>query len=63
MAEDFIVSYATTDLLDCPRATHVIQMSENHIRKMQQAGLYRDIEIGQPSIGSSEDFAGSNRDR
>ena len=58
MAEDFIVSYATTDLLDCPRATHVIQMSENHILKMQQAGVYRDIEIGQPSIGSAEDFAG-----
>ena len=49
MAEDFIVSYSTTDLLDCPRATHVIQMSENHIRKMQQAGLYRDVEIGEPS--------------
>ena len=46
MAEDFIVSYSTTDLLDCPRATHVIQMSENQIRKMQQAGLYRDMEIG-----------------
>jgi len=49
MAEDFIVSYSTTDLLDCPRATHVIQMTENHIRKMQQAGLYRDVEIGVPS--------------
>ena len=49
MAEDFIVSYSTTDLLDCPRATHVIQMTENHIRKMQQAGLYRDVEIGEPS--------------
>ena len=48
MAEDFIVSYSTTDLLDCPRATHVIQMTENQIRKMQQAGLYRDIEIGAP---------------
>tara|TARA_R100001443_G_scaffold24308_4_gene36639 strand:- start:7738 stop:10161 length:2424 start_codon:yes stop_codon:yes gene_type:complete len=48
MAEDFIVSYSTTDLLDCPRATHVIQMTENQIRKMQQAGLYRDVEIGEP---------------
>tara|TARA_R110000803_G_scaffold99422_1_gene167467 strand:+ start:3677 stop:6109 length:2433 start_codon:yes stop_codon:yes gene_type:complete len=60
MAEDFIVSYSTTDLLDCPRATHVIQMSENQIRKMQQAGVYRDIEIGMPS-DVEEDFAGVKR--
>ena len=60
MAEDFIVSYSTTDLLDCPRATHVIQMSENQIRKMQQAGVYRDVEIGMPS-DVEEDFAGVKR--
>tara|TARA_R110000772_G_scaffold120015_7_gene226227 strand:+ start:4799 stop:7231 length:2433 start_codon:yes stop_codon:yes gene_type:complete len=60
MAEDFIVSYSTTDLLDCPRATHVIQMSENQIRKMQQAGVYRDVEIGMPS-DVEEDFAGVER--
>ena len=58
MAEDFIVSYASTDLMDCPRATHVIQMSENHIRKMQQAGLYRDIDIGTPANDYAGDAAG-----
>jgi hypothetical protein len=55
MAEDFVVPYSTNDLLDCSRATHVIQMSENMIRKMQQAGIYRNIDVGSPEYGTDYD--------
>lgn len=58
MAEDFVVSYATQDLLDCERATHLITMTENQVRKLQIAGLYRDIDIGSPTDVYEGDSAG-----
>ena len=48
-AEDFVVSYGATDLLTAERYTHVMRKSENEIRKLQAAGLYRDVEIGSAS--------------
>lgn len=44
-AQDLVVPYAATDLNTTPRATHVLRMDENEIRKMQVAGIYRDIEL------------------
>ena len=44
-AQDLVVPYAATDLNTTPRATHVLRMDENEIRKMQVAGVYRDIEL------------------
>ena len=44
-AEDFVVSYSTTDLMTSPRFTHVMQKSENFVRKMQINGFYRDIDL------------------
>ena len=58
MAEDFIVSYTTQDLMSCERATHSITMTENQIRKLQLAGLYADIEIGSPATMYENDTAG-----
>ena len=58
MAEDFVVSYATQDLQDAQRATHVITMTENQIRKLQLVGLYRDIDIGSPATLYDDDQAG-----
>lgn len=48
-AEDFVVSYGTTDLAACPRYTHVTRMYPNELRKLQVSGFYRDIDIPQPS--------------
>ena len=48
-AEDFVVAYGATDLLSAERYTHVMRKSENEIRKLQVAGLYRDVDIGSPS--------------
>jgi len=44
-AEDLVVPYYATDLMDCERITHVVKMSENEILKQQKAGFYRDVEI------------------
>ena len=48
-AEDFVVSYGTTDLATCPRYTHVTRMYPNELRKLQVSGFYRDIDIPTPS--------------
>ena len=48
-AEDFVVSYDTTDLKSSPRYTHVMRKSENFVRRMQLSGFYRDVDIGDPT--------------
>jgi hypothetical protein len=48
-AEDFIVSYGTSDLATCDRSTHVMKKTENEVRKMQVKGFYRDVELPSPS--------------
>jgi len=44
-AEDFVVSYGASDLLTASRYTHMMRKTHNDIRKLQVAGLYRDIEL------------------
>lgn len=54
-AEDFVVSYSTTDLVSSPRYTHVMQKTENFVRKMQINGFYRDFELSETSTGDTGD--------
>ncbi len=44
-AKDLIVSNAATDMANSGRVTHVIQMRQNVLKRMQLAGAYRD-ELG-----------------
>ena len=44
-SEDVVVNYGASDLDTCERATHVMRMSSNDIRKMQVNGFYRDVEV------------------
>jgi len=44
-AEDLVVPYQASDINTVSRVTHVLKMDENQIRKMQVAGIYRDVEI------------------
>lgn len=46
-AEDLIANYAFTSLDTAPRYTHRIWRSHNELRKLQVAGVYRDIDLGQ----------------
>ena len=48
-AEDIILPYGTTDLDTCYRLTHTMRKTKNDIIKLQQAGFYRDIDLGDPS--------------
>ncbi|RPF78495.1 MAG: hypothetical protein CBC65_010380 [Rhodothermaceae bacterium TMED105] len=52
-AEDLVVSYSASDLATANRVTHVLQMTENSVRKMQIIGMYRDVEL--TSGSDSED--------
>ena len=44
-AEDLVVPYYTSSLLDCERITHVLRMSENDLFKKMESGFYRDVDI------------------
>ncbi len=53
-AEDLVVPYYATDLMECERITHVIKMGENEILKKQAAGFYRDVELKPTASGPTE---------
>jgi len=44
-SDDLYVPYQTTDFPSCERVTHVIRRTKNDIRKMQVAGMYRDVDL------------------
>jgi hypothetical protein len=44
-AQDLVVPYAASDLATASRVTHVLKIDANAIRKMQIAGMYRDVEL------------------
>ena len=48
-AEDFVVSYGASDLMTCPRYTHVMKKTKNEILEMQVAGMYREVELPDPA--------------
>ena len=47
-AEDIVVPYGASDLESSPRVTHVMRKTPNEMRKLQVAGFYRDVELGDP---------------
>src|SRR5210317_155605 len=44
-AEDIVVPYFASSLLDCERITHCLRMSENDLFKKMESGFYRDVDI------------------
>lgn len=53
-AEDIIVAYGTVGLESAERVTHRMYKTSNEIRKLQVAGFYRDIELGEPTQSKNE---------
>lgn len=47
-AEDFIVPYGASNLDTAERMTHVMRKTKNDIKKLQVAGFYRDVDLGEP---------------
>jgi len=48
-AEDLVVPYGAMNLEQAERVTHVMRKTENELRRLQVAGFYRDIDLGEPS--------------
>jgi hypothetical protein len=48
-AEDLVVPYGASDLQTSPRVTHIMRKTENELRKLQVAGFYADIDLGEPN--------------
>ena len=47
-AEDIVVPYGASDIETAPRVTHVMRKTENELRRLQVAGFYREVELGEP---------------
>jgi hypothetical protein len=49
-AEDIVVPYGASNLETAERVTHVMRKTENEIIKLQEAGFYADVDIGEPTF-------------
>ena len=47
-AEDVVVPYGASNLQTAERVTHVMRKTENELKKLQVAGFYRDVDLGDP---------------
>ena len=47
-AEDVVVPYGASNLENAERVTHVMRKTENELRRLQVAGFYADVELGDP---------------
>ena len=48
-AEDLVVPYGASSLETAERVTHVMRKTQNELRKLQVAGFYRDVDLGEPT--------------
>jgi len=48
-AEDIVVPYGASSLERAERVTHVMRKTENEVRKLQEAGFYSDVDLGEPT--------------
>lgn len=47
-SEDIVVPYGASSLESSERVTHRMRKTKNELRRLQVAGFYRDIDIGEP---------------
>ena len=47
-AEDVIIPYGASSSQTAERVTHVMRKTENEVRKLQVAGFYREVDLGEP---------------
>jgi len=47
-AEEVIIPYGSSGARTAERVTHIMRKTKNDLRKLQVAGFYRDIELGEP---------------
>jgi len=47
-AEEIIIPYGASSAQTAERVTHIMRKTENEVRKLQVAGFYRDVDLGDP---------------
>jgi hypothetical protein len=47
-AEDIVVPYGASNLDTADRVTHVMRKTKNELLRLQAAGFYRDVDLGDP---------------
>jgi hypothetical protein len=47
-AEDIVVPYGASNLETAERVTHVMRKTKNELHRLQVAGFYRDVDLGEP---------------
>jgi hypothetical protein len=47
-AEDVIIPYGSTGARTAERVTHMMRKTKNDIKKLQVAGFYREVDLGEP---------------
>ena len=47
-AEDMVMPYGASNIYNAERVTHVMRKTKNEAKKLQVAGFYRDVELGDP---------------
>jgi len=47
-AEDVIVPYGASTIEQAERVSHIMRKTKNELKKLQAAGFYRDVELGDP---------------
>lgn len=53
-AEDIIISYGASAIEMAERVTHRMYKTKNEIRKLQVAGFYRDVDLGEPTRAKND---------
>ena len=48
-AEDVIIPYGSSSSRTAERVTHIMRKSKNELKKLQVAGFYVDVDLGEPS--------------
>jgi hypothetical protein len=48
-AEDLIVPYGASNLDNAGRISHIMRKTKNDVKKLQAAGFWRDIDLGEPT--------------
>ena len=47
-AEDLIIPYGASNVYTAERVTHIMRKTKNELKRLQAAGFYRDIDLGEP---------------
>jgi hypothetical protein len=53
-AEDVIIPYGSSNARMAERVTHVMRKTKNELRKLQVAGFYCDVELGEPVMSYTD---------